>query len=54
MKEPRIAYAPDFLQSLLNYLVTRPFGEVVELINGLQTKGVPTEHEIEVTENADG
>jgi hypothetical protein len=54
MIEQRIAYSPDLLQKVINYLATKPYVEVVELIHGLQTKGVQTEHEIEVKEPTDG
>ena len=30
--------SPEFVQALLNYLATKPYGEVFQLINALQAE----------------
>lgn len=48
MKQPRLAYPEDLVQAIGQYLVTRPYSEVAQLIQGMQTTGLKVEVEIEV------
>ena len=43
MIEIRISYPEDTMQRIANYLATRPYGEVFQLLNEIQMRGAKVE-----------
>ena len=33
-----MTFSPELVQAILNYLATKPYGEVIQLINGIQAE----------------
>lgn len=48
MKEVRLAYTESLIQQVGNYLITRPYGEVAALVDGLQKQSIQVELDMHV------